>query len=91
MDLNRLLAHHSEFVGEDDIIVTADVDAFPMKTDIFTKVLGKDRRIWIFQYAHSLHHGTVFPLSFIGMRKAEWLKLIPEGTVSDLCNDEYLA
>ena len=56
-----------------------------MTKDIFSKVLGSDRRIWIFQYASTIRHKEVFFMSFIGMRKGEWTKVIPERSVSDLC------
>ena len=54
--LIRLLAYQLPFVKDKDIIVTADVDAFPMTKDIL-KPLLLDRKIWLYRYAFTLGSG----------------------------------
>ena len=54
--LIRLLAYQLPFIKDEDIIVTADVDAFPMTKDIF-KPLLLDRKIWLYRYAFTLGSG----------------------------------
>ena len=54
--LIRLLAYQLPFVKDEDIIVTADVDAFPMTKDIY-KPLLLNRKIWLYRYAFTLGSG----------------------------------
>ena len=48
--LVRLVTHHYHpVIKDDDIIITADVDAFIMTSDIL-QPLDNDASIWIWQY-----------------------------------------
>ena len=48
--LIRLLAFLLPFVQEEDVIVTADVDAFVMTKDILKPIRLLQRKIWIYRY-----------------------------------------
>ena len=81
----RYVAHHSDLIAPDDLMVTADVDAFPMVPDILSRALElTDKKVWIFQYLHTLTTGGTFPMSFIAMKKALWTSIVPERDVGSL-------
>ncbi len=64
----RVLAYLYDFVGNDDVIVTSDVDAFVMTSDLYKPLQRHwhDKKVWLFRYANSLDSGLTFPMSFIG-------------------------
>ena len=52
--LLRLLAYLLDFIQDEDTILTADVDAFPMNFDLFKPLTEKNYQIWIYRYALTL-------------------------------------
>ena len=64
----RLLAYALPFIRDDDIIVTADVDAFVMTKDIYKPLLLPGRQIWIYRYAFTMGTGATFMMPFIGIK-----------------------
>merc|ERR1712223_276933 len=66
--LIRLLAYSFPFIRDDDIIVTADVDAFVMTSDIYKPLLLPGRQIWLYRYAFTLGTGATFMMPFIGIK-----------------------
>ena len=79
--LSRLFTQHHSFIDGEDLIITTDVDSFPMNGDIFTKSFdpSKSRKLWIYQYGFMYRHPAAsIPMSFIGMRKKLWARIIPE-------------
>ena len=66
--LVRLLAFQCEFVREEDIVVTADVDAFIMTPEIL-RPLKKKVSVWIWRYELSYHMGYTFMMPFIAARR----------------------
>jgi hypothetical protein len=67
-----------EFVSnlsEDDIIVTSDVDAFPIKAkEILAPLRGIPDKylIWISNYEYARRNRQTIPMSFVGMQVKQW-------------------
>jgi hypothetical protein len=67
-----------EFVSsilDDDIIVTTDVDAFPIKaSDILAPLTGIPDKylIWLSDYEYARRNRHTIPMSFIGMQVKLW-------------------
>lgn len=74
--LIRLLAYRLPFVKDDDIIVTADVDAFVMTPDIYKPLLLPGRKIWLYRYGFTLGSGSTFMMPFIGIKVSVWKQII---------------
>ena len=65
--LVRLVTHHYHpLIKDDDIIITADVDAFITTPDIL-QPLENDASIWIWQHELTQTTGLTFAMSFLGM------------------------
>jgi len=79
--LIRLLAHYFPFIHDNDIIVTADVDAFVMTEDLY-KPLTLDRKIYLYRYANTLDSGFTFMMPFIGIKASLWRKMFQNYDVS---------
>ena len=88
--LIRLLAYSLPFIRDDDIIVTADVDAFVMTSDIYKPLLLPGRQIWLYRYAFTLGTGATFMMPFIGIKVIyslhEGNNLVPNCMVSRICH-----
>jgi len=72
----RLLAYALPFIRDDDIIVTADVDAFVMTKDIYKPLLLPGRQIWIYRYAFTMGTGATFMMPFIGIKASVWKNIL---------------
>jgi len=73
--LVRILAFEFEFVSDEDIVVTADVDAFIMTPEIL-RPLKKKVSVWIWRYELSYHMGYTFMMPFIGARSKTWRSIL---------------
>jgi len=74
--LVRLMAFQkTELVGPEDIIITADVDAFIMDPEIL-KPLKKKVSVWIWRYELSYSTGYTFMMPFIGARSRTWKEML---------------
>ena len=72
--LVRLAAHHYHpYIQDDDIIITADVDAFIMSSDILLPLLHHKVDVWVWQYELSQAEDWTFAMSFIGKVKIKIL------------------
>lgn len=49
----RMLAFNLPYVRENDLYVTSDVDAFPVRGNIFDD-LKLPYKIWLYQYSHAI-------------------------------------
>ena len=67
--------HHN--IRDNDVIITADVDAFPMTADILLP-LKKQRSVsaWVWRYELSYTNGYTFMMPFIGARSKTWQEII---------------
>jgi len=72
----RLLAFALPFIQDDDILVTADVDAFVMTPDTYKPLLLPGRQIWLYRYAFTLGTGSTFMMPFIGIRASVWRNIL---------------
>ena len=64
-------------VDDEDVILTADVDAFPMKKALMYPIWNFPFfKVWIYQYKHSLNFDATFPMSFIAMRSKTWKSIL---------------
>jgi len=77
--LIRLLAFNNPRVDDEDIIVTADVDAFIMTGEIL-KPLKKPFIVWVWRYELSYNTGYTFMMPFIGARAKTWAALMQNST-----------
>ena len=77
--LIRLLAFNNPLIDAEDIIVTADVDAFIMTGDIL-KPLKKPFTVWVWRYELSYNTGYTFMMPFIGARAKTWSSLLQNST-----------
>ena len=73
--LVRLVAFQKEFVDEEDVIITADVDAFIMTPEIL-RPLKKKVSVWIWRYELTYHMGYTFMMPFIGARSKTWKSML---------------
>lgn len=64
--LQRLLAYLLPFIEDQDIVVTADVDAFVMTTDLYKPLMLPNKQIWLYRYALTLDTTSTFMMPFIG-------------------------
>ena len=68
--LVRLVTHHYHpIIEDDDIIITADVDAFIMTPDILLPLIQHQVEVWVWQYDLSQAEEWTFAMSFIGIIK----------------------
>ena len=81
--LIRLLAYQLPFIQDEDIIVTADVDAFVMHSDIYRPLTIPGKKIWLYRYANTLDSGWTFMMPFIGLKKSVWKTLFNYDTSDD--------
>ena len=82
--LIRLLAYLFPFIQDQDIIVTADVDAFVMTPDIYKPLLLPGRDIWLYRYGMTLDSGCTFMMPFIGIRVKIWKDILAYDAKWDL-------
>ena len=75
--LIRILAFGLPEVRPNDIVVTADVDAFVMTPEIAhpLTVLRK-KKIWLYRYELSQNMGYTFMMPFIGARAGVWKDIL---------------
>ena len=82
--LIRLLAYQLPFIEDEDIIVTADVDAFVMTSDIYKPLLLPGRKIWLYRYGFTLGSGATFMMPFIGIKASVWRQILDYDNSLDL-------
>jgi len=81
----RMLAYSLAVVEDEDIVVTADVDAFISSHLILKPLTVRNKDIWIWQYELSAIWGWDFALSFIGAKSWVWRKIINyDGSISKM-------
>ena len=76
VQVSRLVAAHLHTnIDDNDLVITADVDAFIM-TPFILQPLGQfeDKTAWIWQYEHTATTQDTFAMSFIGFMF--WSKLL---------------
>eukprot|EP00094_Tigriopus_californicus_P001027 TCALIF_00994-PA protein Name:"Protein of unknown function" AED:0.19 eAED:0.19 QI:0/1/0.66/1/1/1/3/108/391 len=75
--LIRVLVFDLPEVSPEDVVLSADVDAFIMtpKMVLPIKVLRR-KQIWIYRYASTFDLGNTFMLSFIGARAKTWKQIL---------------
>ena len=65
-------------------MVTADVDAFPMTSQIIGPlVVMKQCSIWLYRYALTFGAGNTFMMPFIGARSSVWRNILEYDKVYD--------
>ncbi|XP_023344696.1 uncharacterized protein LOC111713936 isoform X2 [Eurytemora carolleeae] len=83
--LIRLLAFDLEFVARDDIIITADVDAFIMTEKFLLPLSLAEKNIWIWRYELTYNTGYTFMMPFIGAYSKIWREMLwYNGSLSDM-------
>ena len=68
MQVTRLIAPYLHpVIGDQDVVITADVDAFIMTPDILRPLdeFG-DKKVWVWQYETTATNQWTFAMSFIG-------------------------
>lgn len=80
----RMLAYRERsIILSSDIIVTADVDAFPKTPAIMDPLKDQNKLFWLWQHGYSQRTGYTFPMSFIGTYSCMWGKLVDPTLVED--------
>ena len=82
--VHRLLAHKAHFILDEDVVITSDVDAFPMTRKIFGNTLNMKKKVWIFDYNKAVRKGFNFPMTFVAMKKKNWAKYFPHDSTFQL-------
>ena len=70
VQVTRLIASHLHpVIGDQDVVITADVDAFIMTPDIL-RPLDEfvDKKVWVWQYETTVTNQETFAMSFIGRK-----------------------
>merc|ERR1712079_924831 len=86
----RILAYLFPFVKSNDIIVTADVDAFIMTPEIYKPLMLINRKIWLYRYAFTLGSGSTFMMPFIGAKAHVWREMLEYDATEDDLNQGIL-
>merc|ERR1712142_887972 len=74
--LSRMFVFKHEFIDEDDVIITSDVDIFPMDKRIVEPLQNKSFTIWIYRHGLTKETGATFAMSIIGMRSKDWRQVL---------------
>ena len=62
---------------DNDIIVTSDVDAFPMTNEMIAPLVRlKERSVWLYRYGLSYASGATFMMAFIGAKAHIWRDIL---------------
>tara|TARA_X000000368_G_scaffold380117_1_gene335691 strand:- start:7743 stop:9914 length:2172 start_codon:yes stop_codon:yes gene_type:complete len=78
----RMWAFQNSYINDDDIIITADVDAFPSHETILDPVKKyPDKETWVWQMFYVESTGTTIPMSFVGMHKKRWRLLFNKNKI----------
>ena len=74
----RILAHlHHPDIRDEDIVITADVDAFIMTPDILLPLTNASSvSVWVWRYELSYASSYTFMMPFIGARSKTWQEII---------------
>ena len=72
----RILAYLFPFVKSNDIIVTADVDAFVMTPQIYQPLKMPKKKIWLYRYSNTVSSGSTFMMPFIGAKAYVWREIL---------------
>ena len=67
--------HHPD-IKDNDVIITADVDAFIMTPDILVPLKKSEVSAWVWRYELSYTNGYTFMMPFIGARSRTWKEII---------------
>lgn len=81
--LIRVLVFLLPMIEPDDIIVTADVDAFVMTPDIYKPLQLLKRQVWLYRYAFTLGSGSTFMMPFIGAKCSAWESMLEYDSSND--------
>ena len=68
---------HHPHIHQQDIVITADVDAFIMTSDILLPLTNASSvSVWVWRYELSYASGYTFMMPFIGARSQTWQEMI---------------
>merc|ERR1712223_1507771 len=83
----RILAYLFPFVKSNDIIVTADVDAFVMTPEIYQPLIKMPKKkIWLYRYSNTVSSGSTFMMPFIGAKAHVWREILEYDESGDFPN-----
>jgi hypothetical protein len=71
----RMFAYDYADILDNDIIITADADAFPLRRAVLSPLKDTSYDAWVFQHYYSESSGYTFPMSFVALRKKGWNNL----------------
>ncbi|XP_023341269.1 uncharacterized protein LOC111711213 isoform X2 [Eurytemora carolleeae] len=84
--LTRMLAYKLDVVSPNDVIITADVDAF-VGTPHILDPLNQTKAVWIWQYELTEQGGETFAMSFIAATSLIWRDILGDpGDLNQLSN-----
>ena len=80
----RLGAYKFPEISSNDLIIVADVDAFPISKHVFDPLIFfPQRKVWVWQHLYSEQSGDTFPISFIAMRSSDWSTIFDCNIIDD--------
>ncbi|XP_040566653.1 uncharacterized protein [Lepeophtheirus salmonis] len=76
--LQRIFAFRDNSFRDEDVIVTSEVDIYPLKPSVLhdLDVYRTHKKVWLFHYDHTFRSGNLFSITYIGMTVKTWKKLI---------------
>lgn len=79
--------HLHDDIEPDDVVITADVDAFIMNPALLKPLDHHNVSAWVWRYGLSLSSGFTFAMSFVGARSRTWKEMVRyDGSVSGMMN-----
>jgi hypothetical protein len=76
--LGRAFLHESDLVADEEVVVTSDVDAYPLKAKKLVSALretnrkGDYYRAWVHNTQRAMWNNHTWPMCFIGMSSKDW-------------------
>lgn len=83
-----------DFVQDNDFIITSDIDLIPINKDFYNILNKNDLVVWnayccgVFRYKNLDY--TMYPLSYIGMRKFQWKEVMNLTLTKYVLNGEFI-
>lgn len=74
--LIRVVAFELPEISPEDIVVTADVDAFITSPAIVKPLRLPQKKIWLYRYELTYFNGYTFMMPFIGARAGTWREIL---------------
>jgi FkbM family methyltransferase len=88
--LGRMFAFETGMLNDDDLMVTSDADAFPIKVQTILSEFktvnreGNPYQVWASQYDYAFSRGHTIPATFVAMQCQTWRRVFKADFVTTL-------